>query len=224
MQRMTSPASPPSTDPESQAAGAPRRYTSTRRARQAAQTRSDVLLVAVRLFGRDGWTKTTLAAIAEEAGVAVETIYSGFGSKKALLKAAMDVAIVGDAEPVALLERDQATQILQLPPAELLRQAVAMQAEFYSSRVAGMWATMLEAAAGDDEIATWCLEQEQRRRETAAVFLERAAGRPLDPTLLDLAWAVISPEMYTKLTTERGWSRTTWEQAMTDILTRLVIG
>jgi Bacterial regulatory proteins, tetR family len=39
---------------------------------------------------------TTLAGIAAEAGVAVETIYTGFASKKALLLEAMNVAIVGD--------------------------------------------------------------------------------------------------------------------------------
>ncbi|HEY7007461.1 MAG TPA: TetR family transcriptional regulator, partial [Jatrophihabitantaceae bacterium] len=73
-----------------------RTYSSDRRRRQAEQTRADVLRAAVTLFSTSGWSATTLAAIAAEAGVAVETVYSGFGSKKNLLREAIDVSIVGD--------------------------------------------------------------------------------------------------------------------------------
>ncbi|MGH9133320.1 MAG: TetR/AcrR family transcriptional regulator, partial [Ilumatobacteraceae bacterium] len=72
-----------------------RPYRSTRRKQQAARTRSDVLAAAVRLFAEHGWSGSTLAAIAREADVAVETVYGAFGSKKGLLRAAMDVAVVG---------------------------------------------------------------------------------------------------------------------------------
>jgi len=64
------------------------------RARQAAETRRTVLSAATRLFIERGWAATTLAAVAAEAGTAVETVYSAFGSKSGLLIAAIDVAIV----------------------------------------------------------------------------------------------------------------------------------
>ena len=71
---------------------APKRsYNSSRRSLQAAQTRDEVIRAAMARFSATGWAGTTLAAIAEEAGVSVETIYNGFGSKKGLLRAAMDV-------------------------------------------------------------------------------------------------------------------------------------
>ena len=57
-----------------------RPYSSKRRAQQAAQTRQDVVDAAVGLFTTAGWTGTTLAALAGRAGVAVETVYAGFGS------------------------------------------------------------------------------------------------------------------------------------------------
>ena len=92
-------------------AGRPARtYDSSRRARQAAQTREEVLAAAVTLFNEQGWAATKLADIAARAGVAVETIYSGFGSKKGLLRAAMDVAVVGDAAPVPFSEREEFLQ------------------------------------------------------------------------------------------------------------------
>ena len=84
-----------------------RRYSSTRRAAQAAQTRDDVLRAAVAAFTDHGWGGTTLGAVATAAGVAVETIYSGFGSKKGLLRAAFDVSIVGDDAPLPLNERPE---------------------------------------------------------------------------------------------------------------------
>ena len=43
--------------------------------------------------------------------MAAETIYTGFSSTKALLRAAMDVAIVGDAQPVPLIEREEFQQL-----------------------------------------------------------------------------------------------------------------
>src|SRR3954467_8410941 len=86
---------------------AKRAYNSSRRSLQAAQSRDEVIRSAVARFSATGWAGTTLAAIAEEAGVSVETIYNGFGSKKGLLRAAMDVAVVGDTEPIPFVERPE---------------------------------------------------------------------------------------------------------------------
>lgn len=198
-----------------------RRYSSTRRARQAAQTRTDVLLAAVRLFGRSGWAGTTLAAIAAEAGVAVETIYTGFSSKKALLRAAMDVAIVGDAEPVPLMERGEVQQLRHLPAAHRLPTVMRLAGQMYSDRVTGVWSAMLEAAASDEEVAAWCAEYEKRRRETLREFLQIALGRTVEGPLLDAIWVLTSPDAYTRLATQRGWSRRMWQDTMTEVIHRL---
>ena len=53
----------------------------------------------------EGYGSTTLEQIAARAGVAVQTVYFHFGNKRTVLKEAVDVAAVGDDEPVALLER-----------------------------------------------------------------------------------------------------------------------
>src|SRR5215813_2309798 len=90
-----------------------RSYNSTRRTRQAAQTRAEILTAAIELFGEHGWAGTTLAAIAERADVAVETIYSGFRSKKGLLRAALDVAVVGDTEAIPFSERPEAKALAE---------------------------------------------------------------------------------------------------------------
>ena len=199
----------------------PRRYSSARRAQQAAQTRNDVLLAAIRLFGANGWAGTTLAVIAAEAGVAVETIYTGFSSKKQLLRAAMDAAIVGDAQPVPLMEREEIQHLRDLPAAQRLAAATRLISQTYSERLTGVWSAMLEAAASDQEIAAWCADQEQRRRETMREFFTVVLGYPAGEPLLDVLWVLTSPDAYTRLTTQRGWSRSMWEETMTDAIHRL---
>src|SRR3954463_5924011 len=87
-------------------APAKRSYESPRRRASAADTRLAVIAAATKLFTERGWA-TSVRDIAREAGVAVETVYSVVGSKRELLKIAMDVALVGDDEPIALAERHE---------------------------------------------------------------------------------------------------------------------
>src|SRR2546425_12063349 len=84
-----------------------RRYESPRRRRHAAQTREVVLEAATGLFGQNGWAGTGMRDVARAAGVAVETVYSYFGSKAELLLAALDVAVVGDGRTIPLGERPE---------------------------------------------------------------------------------------------------------------------
>src|SRR2546430_772208 len=88
-----------------------RRYSSRLREQQAGQTRAQGRAAAAELFEESGGAGTTVAAIARQAGVAVETVYSRFGSKKQLLRQVVDVAVVGDAEPIPLAERAVFTRL-----------------------------------------------------------------------------------------------------------------
>jgi AcrR family transcriptional regulator len=203
-----------SSDDTSSAADAPRRrYRSDRRDRQAAETRRDVLAAAVELFGERGWAGTTMAAIAAEAGVAVETVYSGFGSKKALLREAVDVSVVGDAEPIPLAERPEYRRIAEGSRGERMQTGIDLLATIHA-RTAPLWAALLEAGAGDPEVAAWCHESEERRRAELVNSLQLILGAPLDEATIDLAWALFSTEVYTKLVRERGWSDDAYRDAM----------
>lgn len=64
-----------------------------------------MIAAASELFVRDGYLQTTMADVARAADVAVQTLYLGFGSKVAVLAAALDVAIAGDDDLVPVLER-----------------------------------------------------------------------------------------------------------------------
>ena len=67
-----------------------RRYNSPKRERQARQTREQIVEAARRLFARGGFTKTTVEAIAREAGVSAQTVYASVGSKRAIVLALLD--------------------------------------------------------------------------------------------------------------------------------------
>src|SRR5215218_8784830 len=88
-----------------EAAPSRREYRSPLRARRAAETRSALLLAGRQLFTTTGWTRTGMREVAALAGVATETLYAYFPSKCALFHAVIDLAVVGDDQPIALAER-----------------------------------------------------------------------------------------------------------------------
>ena len=90
-----------------------RKYNSTRRQEQARETRRHVIEAARQLFIENGYAGATIDAIAREAGVAPETIFATFGSKRAILAAVIDVAVGGDDQPTPLLQRPEPQAVLQ---------------------------------------------------------------------------------------------------------------
>ena len=198
-----------------------RRYSSSLRARQAADTRAQVLAAAAELFQESGWSGTTVAAIAKRAGVAVETVYSGFGSKKEVLRAVVDVTIVGDAEPVPLAERDVFAALSVGDRDARLTAGMEMLCDI-QARLAPLWRTVLEASASDDDVDAWRLEAEARRRVDVERSLERIVQRELDDDTLDLVWAVFSHEVYALLVLDRGIGRAQYAERMRTAVTALV--
>jgi AcrR family transcriptional regulator len=198
-----------------------RRYNSTRRALQAAQTRDDVLAAAIRLFTSSGWAATTVAAVATEAGVSAETVYGGFGSKKNLLRAAIDVAVVGDADPVPFIDREEFHRLGRGTIAARLRAGVALQTNVHE-RSAGVWRAIIEAAVGDREVESWRIELERGRRLDLRRSLALILGRDLDTPTIDLLWVLLGPETYLKLMGDAGYDRARYEQFLLDAIERLL--
>jgi AcrR family transcriptional regulator len=199
--------------PPPSAARTKRPYNSTRRSRQAAQTRADVLAAAIHLFSTQGWAGTTLGTIAEAAGVSVETIYNG-------LREAMDVAVVGDAEPVPFVERDEFLTLGEGTLDERIERGVAVATTIHE-RTSGVWQAMVEAACSDDEIDEWRRQLEVARRGDLGRSVEAILGRAVDDTLLALLWVLFSPDTYRKLVHDDGLSRAEFEALLADGTKRL---
>ena len=82
-----------------------RKYDSSRRKEQARRTRLQITEAARQLFLERGYSGATIEAIAEKAGVAKETVYAIFGSKRSILVFLLDISVGGDDQPVQLLDR-----------------------------------------------------------------------------------------------------------------------
>ena len=202
-------------------APAKRQYASILRARQAADTKAQVLAAAAELFEESGWSGTTVAAIAQRAGVAVETVYSGFGSKKQVLRAVVDFAVVGDAEPVPLAEREVFTALATGERDDRIGAGIDMLAGIHA-RLANLWRTVGEAAASDDEIDGWRLQWEEGRRIDVRRSVELILQREIDEIELDLLWAIFSHEVYRMLVLDRGLDRAQYAERMRTAVTALV--
>src|ERR1700712_3111411 len=81
-----------------------------RRALAAERTQREIVEAASRLFLADGYAATSIAAIAREAGVAVQTIYNAIGPNRDALPPVLDSAAAGDhaPTPVPTFMREQA--------------------------------------------------------------------------------------------------------------------
>ncbi len=201
-----------------------RAYRSTRRAEQAARTRADIVTAATRLFARDGWAATTMAAVAAEAGVAVETVYQRFRNKSALLRAAVDATVGGgtdgaDAAPMA--EQERFTRLGSGTPEERLAAAARLVTEI-NVRTHGLYDAWRQAASADETIAAELSEYETRRRSDIAAGLALLHGGPADDRTVDAAWALLGTDVYGKLVGTRGWSPADYEAFARRVLADLL--
>src|SRR6478735_4095503 len=176
--------------------------TATRRGEQVRATCRRIVDAATALLIENGYSSTTLDQIAENAGVAVQTVYFHFGNKRTVLKQALDVAAVGDDEPVPVLERPwlQQAQTESDP-----HRVVALWVEASRAildRSAPIMRVVRDAATGDAEMADlWATNEQQRDisyRLMAQQLTDRGALKadiPVDEAA-DVIYAMLSLEAY----------------------------
>jgi AcrR family transcriptional regulator len=188
---------------------------------QAAQTRAVVLDAAARLFGELGWADTNMRSVAKAAGVSMETVYAGFGSKGDLLAAVMDVAVVGDDLPIPLAQRDVALVLGTGTRNERVAKAAGMSVAI-SSRTCELVQALTQGSATDASLAQRLAALDERRRGEIADYFEQVAFRPPTSAELDEVWLLTSAEVYHLLVHRSGWTREQHEQWLADGLLRIV--
>lgn len=186
---------------------------------KAAATRLSIVEAASRLFVRDGYSATSIEGVAHEAGVSRATVFNSVGGKAALLKAAYDIATVGDDEPIPLPQRAEATAARLEPDAGRSIALYATMIANIGERLAPIYEVFRSAAASDTEIrALWDEIQAQRLGGARGyVGLLRDKGPLLpgldDDSAGDIVWVLIDASLYHRLVIERGWKKTdfrTW--------------
>jgi AcrR family transcriptional regulator len=184
----------------------------SRREAAAAQTRFEIVEAARRLFSKHGYVGTTVEAIAEEAGVAVQTIYNAYGSKGAVLSRLLDVTIVGDHDIGSVLDRVHDRLDLDTVDASAVVRDLARTATQIVMRIAEVWEVVESAAAVDPEIAALVEKNdaERLRGYTFAAKLLKARGGLRPGLSVDAAagiiWALTGVRNYRFLVVRRGWS------------------
>jgi AcrR family transcriptional regulator len=194
---------------------------------QVAQTEERILAAATDLFLADGYTATTLDAVARHARVGARTVYLRFGTKAVLFKRVIDVAIVGDTLPVDVLGRDWAQAALTAPTAAERITASAAVSRQIMERTGALFAVAQQAAAVEPLIAdAWQQGREQSRHANAVFWTRMADDGLLDPGI-DLGWVIdtsgilAAAETYLLVTRMLGWDLDTYQEWLTTTGIRL---
>jgi TetR/AcrR family transcriptional regulator of autoinduction and epiphytic fitness len=206
-----------------------RRYESPRRREQARATRRAVLEGAKGLFVELGYAATSVAAISSRAGVAAETVYAAFKNKRSLLSELLDVSIVGDDASVPLLEREWVQQMRDEHDPRRRLASLARNGTHILTRIAPVYEVLRSAADADPEIATLWERYKARRFEgqriLVGIVLHGAKRRPglTASAAADVLFTIGSPETYSSLVRDRGWSPAQFERWYEDSLARLLL-
>ena len=196
------------------APGSTRRpYRSPKRAAAALKTRHAIRDAAETLFLRDGYTRTSMKAIAQQAGVSEKTMYLTYATKANLLREVIQVAVRGDESPATLAERPEWRALMAGPLDEVFARLAARNAALMH-RTARIIALAESAAASDPELA----EHRDHAHATSradlhALATELKQRNALAPGIseqdaADTMYALVTDaSIYLRLTTECGWTQ-----------------
>jgi AcrR family transcriptional regulator len=186
--------------------------------------RAAVVEAANSLFLERGYGATTIEAISDRADVPSATVYRLFTSKHGILKALLDVSIVGDDRSVPMADRPEVrTLAASRDPREQLAGFVKLTSQV-NARVAPLYRILVSAAGTDPDAAVLLDELTQQRQQGQQVIARSLARKgALRPDLrereaADLIHALMSPEMYRLLVVDRGWKSERYERWLTATL------
>ena len=184
------------------------------------------------LFLKRGYAGTTMAAIARDAGVVVETVYRSFGSKVALFGAVVEAALAGGVEraEVPVEERPAIAAIIaETDPARQVALYAATQPGIHR-RAGPLLRAVRDAAALDPDVARVWRELEAQRYagqgRLAGLLATRGALREglSVETATDLIWTHTALAVHDLFVVERGWSSDRYETWLANALTRELLG
>jgi AcrR family transcriptional regulator len=201
-----------------------RKYRSELREARARETRNRILEAARRLFTEHGYTGTSVAEIAESAGVSTQTVYNSVGSKGALLLALND--LVDREGKVAEIQREIACAC---DPRRVLALTASLRRQLME-RAGDIVELLMEGAATEPEVAAAWAEGLARSRAGARRIARRLADlgalRPgiCPDTAADTLYAILHHGVWVRLVRECGWSPEAVESWTADMLERALLG
>jgi AcrR family transcriptional regulator len=205
-----------------------RKYRSTRRHAQAEETRRQIILAARKIFALNGYSGATFEAIANEAGVAAETIFAVFGNKRAILKNLVDFSVGGDEQPVPVLKRPGPQAVFREP--DVFRQLNLFSTDITQiiERIAPVFEILRMAAKTEPDIAELLQHLLAERLANMQILAHSLSSHRQfregmdDQKAAEILWAITSPELFQLLTIDRGWTRERYISWLEDALSRLL--
>ena len=187
-----------------------RTYDSSRRKEQARQNQRAVLRAAHDLFVAKGYGQTTIADIAQAAGVSPEMIYAAFKNKATLLHRVWDVTIGGDDVAVVFHDRPE----IQAIRAELdLAKRFMLHARMSTAtarRMTPLVRAVRAAAGAEPAAAAMVAEMDRQRYEGIGVMAREAATtdqlKVSEQQCRDVVWAMTDGTLWHQFVVERGWT------------------
>jgi AcrR family transcriptional regulator len=184
---------------------------------------------AYRLMSTRGYMATTMADIAAEAGVAVQTVYFTFHTKPALMRAAFEFAVKGDHRPDSPVERPWFAAMEQEPDPERAL-GIFVDASIAIIRRVMPLAAVLSALGDDPDIASFYEVTVRLQRDGYRVVVDMLARkRPLRTglTLEDAATillVLVGTDVYRSMLVDHGWAEPKWRSWVIGTATEALFG
>jgi AcrR family transcriptional regulator len=163
-----------------------------------------------------------MAAIADEAGVALKTVYVAFETKSGVLRALWNVRLRGDEGDAPVGDRAWYREVLDERDPERQLRMNAHNSRVVKERIGGVLSMIRSAAPVDPDIAALWERIESDFHANQGAIVERIARRralrrDLDvATATDLLWALVHPDVWRLLVVERGWTPEHYERWVAD--------
>ena len=204
-----------------------RPYDNSARSAASHARRATVLAAARSLFLDRGYVRTTMSAVAEDAGVAVDTVYELVGRKPDLFRLLIETAISGQDRAVPAADRDYVHRIQAEPSAAGKLRIYAQALPAIHARLAPLVTVLQAAASADPQLGDLWHDIAERRAANMhrlAAELDAAGGLavPVDEAA-DIIWATNSPEVYTLLVIQRSWTPERYSRWLVDCWERLLL-
>jgi AcrR family transcriptional regulator len=173
---------------------------------------------AADLFTRVGYAGTTMEGVADGAGMSVQSVYFVFHTKANLLQAAIDAA-----------EPDASTPLVETDPDRALAELVGEACRLLGTT--GPLALAAAAAGPRDAAADEVLRRYETARSKAAsdLVVGLRSKRPLaigvtTRRVSDVVYGLLSPQLYSLMVHDRGWSPKRYAGWATDAIGRALWG
>jgi AcrR family transcriptional regulator len=199
------------------------------RADRARETRTRILRAAYELFSTHGFPVVTMAAVAERAGVAVQTLYFTFGTKGELLQHAYEFAVLGEGGTVPPQEQPWYRQMGSTDDLETALRILVENVGAVLARTAPL-DEFVRAASVAPEAARVRQSTEAARRRSWRDMVDVLGGRfGLRPGLTeeratDVLMVVMSPSTYQAFVGLYGWQPEEWLAWCVQALSAQVFG